>query len=196
MKLQLIANNEEGVSNDGPRILAAGAPPSVGPIPNELAMHLQHGEALVWWGLKNQISLAPAWFTLGGAAVILALVTGFAPELWTRGWADLWKPLGALLSPTAFVLLREWLGRRAIMVTDSAIIEVDRSGTPHRLPLGAIELVRRDVLRGGVRLSGRGGQEVFVPPALADDARQAVASQVRRRVRGAGRTQDSTGWMP
>ena len=49
MTLKLAASNpdpEPSAAGQGPRILAPGAPPSPGPVPNELAQHLSFGEAL------------------------------------------------------------------------------------------------------------------------------------------------------
>jgi hypothetical protein len=191
MSLRLIANNEDGTS----RVLAAGAPPSPGPVPNDLAAHLVFGEALVWWGVKNRISIGPPALTLGIAAAVLGFVTLFVPELWAQGLDEIWPPLLAVFSPTLFVLVREWASQRGVLVTDGAIVSVDRRGQSERLPLHGIAMVRRDWLRGGVRLRGRGA-EVSVPFALMEDARTAVASQLGRTVRASTRVDDTTGWMP
>jgi hypothetical protein len=179
----------------GKTILAPGAPPSPGRPDNALAVHLEHGEVLAWWGAKERIQYVLVLITLGATAVALGLVSAFAPELWARPLSGLWAPLLALLSPTLFVLVREWLSRGALMVTDGAIVEVDRHGTVHRLPLHGIQEIRRDWLRGGVRLIGR-RHEVRVCPELMDDARVAVGSRLRNVVRGASEVVDPLGWLP
>jgi hypothetical protein len=109
--------------------------------------------------------------------------------------SGLGPPLLVLLSPTLFVLAREWAGRRAVLVTDDAIIDVDHEGASQRIGLSAIYRVRRDWLRGGVRLEGPDGR-VRIPPILLDDARRAVASRRRGRVRGSTQVDDSTGFWP
>jgi hypothetical protein len=195
MSLRMIANNEPGTSREGPRILAPGAPPSPGPIPNDLAAHLRFGEVLVWWNSKETIALGPIAVALSAALLALGLVSGFAPEIWRNPVSGLGPPLLVLLSPTLFVLAREWAGRRAVLVTDDAIIDVDHEGASQRIGLSAIYRVRRDWLRGGVRLEGPDGR-VRIPPILLDDARRAVASRLRGRVRGSTQVDDSTGFWP
>ena len=179
----------------GPRILAPGAPPSSGPLPNELAQHLVRGEALVWWGDKNSIRFGPVLMILGVALAVLALVTLLAPEFWAQPPRELAKPIGVLLSPAAFVLVRERINRRAVLVTDASITSIDMRGRAQRLPLGGIAKVRRDPLRGGMVLEGRQGQ-VRLPPVLLDDTRQAIASQRRHSVRGSASVDDPQGWLP
>jgi hypothetical protein len=56
--------------------------------------------------------------------------------------------------------------------------------------------VRRDWLRGGVRLFGSRGTILNVPATLADDARSAIASQRGRMVRASSSPDDPTRWMP
>jgi hypothetical protein len=192
MTLQVI-DGGGGDDEGGRRILAPGAPPSDGPIPNELAMHLQHGEVLAWWGRKDAIQFGPIALTFGAAVLVLALASAFAPGLWTGGWSAMWAPVLALLSPTLFVLAREWVGRGAVMVTHEAVIEVEPNGQPHRIALGAIRAVRRDWVRGGVQLIGA-RQLVRIPPMLMDDTRAAIASRLRGMVRGA-EPDDPLGWL-
>jgi hypothetical protein len=190
MTLQVIDGGGDG---DGRRVLAPGAPPSEGPIPNELAMHLQHGEVLAWWGRKQSIQLVPVAVTFGAAMLLLAIGSAFAPGLWSEGWSAMWPMLLALSSPALFLLAREWLGRGAVLVTHDAVIEVEPSGQAHRLSLGGIQAVRRDWIRGGVRLLGP-RQLVRVPAALMDDTRAAIASRLRGMVRGAS-PDDPLGWF-
>jgi hypothetical protein len=197
MTLRLVASKprEEG-GPKGPRILAVGAPISPGPIPNDLARHLKFGEALIWWGEKDRIEYGPILLAFGAAALALALVTGFAPELWHQPWSGLWPPLLALLSPTLFVLIRERLAQAAVLVTDSAVISIDPDDRAARLAMDAVSGIRKDVLRGGVQLLGPRGVVVRIPAALMDDARSAIATQRATRVRSRDRVDDPTGWMP
>ncbi len=179
----------------GPRILAPGAPPSPGPVPSELARHLVFGEALVWWDEKDRISVGPVALVAAAAVSILGFVSLLAPSFWLQPWSELWKPVAALFSPTALVLLRERINRYAVLVSDVGIIGVDPSGNVQRLAFDAIESVRRDVLRGGLQLEGKRGR-VRIPPTLIDDARQAIASQRRHKVRGATAIDDPMRWLP
>ncbi|MCX4242113.1 hypothetical protein [Paraliomyxa miuraensis] len=199
MTLQLVSSNPtpDGGSGGprGPRILAPGAPPSPGPVPNDLARHLVFGEALVWWDEKDRTHVGPVALVFVAALAILGFVSVLAPHFWLQPWRELWKPIAALLSPAALVLLRERANQRAVLVTDAGIIGVDRHGHAERLPLEAITAVRRDVLRGGLVLEGKRGR-VRVPPSLLDDARQAIASQRRGRVRAPGSIDDPTRWLP
>ena len=198
MTLQVIdGGGSDGNSpdpKDGRRILAPGAPPSAGPIPNALAVHLKHGEVLAWWGSKDSIQWGPIALTAGAAALVLAMASAFAPGLWAGGWSAMWAPLLALSSPTLFVLMREWLGRGSVLVTDEAIVEVDRAGQSHRLGFGGIARVRRDWLRGGVKLEGRRAL-LRIPPVLVDETRDAIASRLRGRVRS-GSPDDPIGFLP
>ncbi len=181
--------------NDGPRVLASGAPPSPGPVPKALAVHLRHGEALVWWNAKEAIQWGPVALTLAGAGGILAMVSAFAPALWTGPWSSLWPALMALASPVLFIVVREWLSRRAVLVTDGAIIEVEPGGAVHRLSFAGVVAVRRDLLRGGVRLLGT-RDEVRIPQTLMTDARAAIASQKAVMLRSGASVDDAVGWMP
>jgi hypothetical protein len=171
-----------GGDDDGGRVLAPGAPLSPGSCPNDLAQHLEHGEVLVWWNEKSRIQFGLAGITLGAAAVALLLVTGFAPTFWSQPISGLWKPVLALLSPTLVVLAREWTSRTALLVTDNAIIEVPRGGGARRLALPRIVSVKRDWLRGGLRLAGP-NTTIQVPTSLMEDAGKAVRSRLRGRLR-------------
>lgn len=178
----------------GDRILAPGAPPSPGPCPKDLAVHLEHGEVMVWWGEKRRIEFALAGITLGAAGIALLMVTGFAPSFWSQPLGQLWRPLAALLSPTLAVLVREWMSRRALVVTGNAITEVGRDGRAHRLSLTSIVSVKRDWLRGGLRVEGR-NTVVQVPTSLMEDAGKAVRSRLRGRVNAPDRDRDPLRWL-
>lgn len=197
MTLRLAASTpDDGSGGKGPRILATGAPASPGPVPNDLARHLEFGEALVWWGEKDRIDRGPVLLAFGAAMIALLLVSGFAPELWRQSWSGLWPPLLALLSPTLFVLARERITQAAVLVTDSAIISIDPDDRASRLSFDAVKTVRRDPLRGGMRILGARGVLVRVPAALMDDARAAIASQRATRVRSHDDIDDPMRWMP
>lgn len=178
----------------GPRILAKGAPVSPGPVPSELAQHLVFGEALVWWGDKDRIYYGPLMMVVGAIVAILAFVTLLAPEFWLQPPKELFKPLAVLMSPALVVLVRERLNQRAVMVTDGAIVDIGPDGRSSRMPYDKVRRVSRDLLRGGVRLES-GPTRVLIPPPLADDARQAIASQMKTRVRH-GEIDDPARWMP
>ena len=60
----------------------------------------------------------------------------------------------------------------------------------------AVRRVHRDLLTGGVLLQGK-DTKIRVPPALAENARAAIASQRRSVLRGDGAPPDDPlGWMP
>lgn len=178
----------KNMSGDG-RVLAPGAPPSPGTAPIEIARHLRMGEPLVWWDAKAGLDLRPlAWIGAICAAVLL-VVSVLAPEFWAQPLAELWRPIAVLLSPMLVWLVREQLSQRAILVTDTAILEVPRRGEPQRLQFSAVQRVRRDLLTGGVVLQGK-LSKVRVPAALADRTRAAIASQRRNALRSASERPD------
>lgn len=178
------------------RRLAPGAPLSPGTAPLELAAHLRVGEALVWWDAKATHELKPSLIVFAACVVILLGATAIAPGFWRQEWSDMWPPLAALFSPVALLLVREQLGLRSLMVTDTAIIEVTRGGAVSRLAFSAIQKVRRDLVTGGVLLQGR-DTKIRVPPALTTNARAAIASQRRSVVRGdPNPPDDPLAWLP
>lgn len=178
------------------RRLAPGAPLSPGTAPLELAAHLRVGEALVWWDAKSGWDVRPALVVAGVCLLILLGATALAPGFWRQDWTDMWPPLAALFSPVALLLAREQLGQRSLMVTDTAIIEITRSGAVSRLSFAAIQKVRRDLVTGGVLLQGK-DTKIRVPPALTARAREAIASQRRNVVRGDPRPPDDPlAWLP
>lgn len=196
----LTAGPSDPVPKDMPeeagRRLAPGAPLSPGTVPLELALHLRSGEALVWWDAKAALDLRPTFIVLGACVLVLLAVTAVSPSFWSMPFADLWPPVAALLSPVGLLLLREQLSLRSLMVTDTAIIEVTRNGQVSRLVFSAVRRVQRDMLTGGILLSGK-DTKIRVPPALAENARAAIASQRRSVLRGeASPPIDPLGWMP
>ena len=181
--------------DEGPR-LAPGAPPSAGTLPLEFAQLLRRGEAVVWWDEKERVSWRPVLWTVVAGLVILGGVSAFAPELWQQPLNQLWKPVAAIFSPAAFVFAREFLGRRALVVTDNSIIDVDWRGRSDRIGFRTIRRVRRDFLTGGVLLEGE-AHKVRVPPALSERAREAIASQTVNMIRASNDGPvDSLGWLP
>lgn len=194
MTLQLLRG---GKPRDAPdrRILAPGAPPSPSVVPLDLARHLELGEALVWWNEKVHMERAPILLAGSLAVVGLTLVTVLAPAFWRQPLATLWQPLAAICAPLLFTLVRERLSRRAVLVTDTAIVDVDMGGHAQRLGFDNVRAVRRDLLRGGLRLDGARAS-VRIPAALLDDARTAIESQRRGRVRTREGVDDPTGWLP
>ena len=193
-QLRVISNPDAPEGERGPRKLAPGAPPSPGPVPNELAAHLQFGEAVVWWGSKHTMDLRPALLVAAVMLAILAGLTALAPEFWLQPLSALWKPLAALASPVVLVLVRERINFRSVLVTDTSIVDVPYSGPVDRLAFDNITSVRRDLLRGGLRLDGA-RHRVQIPPTLMDDARSAIASQLRGRIRQS-ELDDPLGWLP
>ena len=179
-----------------PARLAPMAPASPGTLPFELATELRTGEALVWWGEKQQISWRPVAWTFGAAVLLLLVVTAFAPGFWSQPWSDVGKPVAAILSPVALVLAREFASRRSVMVTDSSVVVVTASGRADRLGFRNVRRVRKDWLTGGIKLDGA-QHVVRVPPALLDPTRQAIASQTTGRIRAdALEVDDPLQWMP
>lgn len=154
------------------------------------------GEAVVWWDEKERVSWRPVMWTVLVGCVVLGAVSVFVPELWQQPLRELWKPITAVFSPAAFVFAREWVGRRATLVTDNAIIDVDARGRADRIGFRNVRKVRRDLLTGGVLLEGE-AHKVRIPPALAEDARLAVASQTTNLIRAsADQPVDTLGWLP
>lgn len=193
------AGRAEGSSakpTDARRRLAPGAPTSPGTVPLELAQQLRMGEAVVWWDEKEAVSWRPVAWTMLAGLIVLAGVTVFVPELWRQPLRELWKPIAAVFSPAAFVFAREWLGRRATLVTDNAIVDVDHRGRADRIGFRNVRRVRRDLLTGGVLLEGE-AHKVRIPPALSEAARQAVASQMAGTIRASNDPpEDRLGWLP
>ncbi len=177
------------------RILATGAPPSASVVPLDLARHLEFGEALAWWGDKSHMERAPIIVAATLVGVALTMVTLFLPEFWLQPLDQLWQPLLAVSLPLFFAIARERLNRRAVLVTDTSIIDVDMTGKSARLAFDNVRAVRRDLLRGGLRLEGAKAT-VRVPAALATDARQAIASQRRGRVQTREGLDDPMRWLP
>jgi len=176
--------------------LAPGAPDSPGPMPDDLSRALEHGEALVWWNEKANIDLRAVGFVVLIPAIVLAILTVLLPEFWGQDVKDLWKPLAAIFAPVALVLWREWTNRAAIVVTDTSIIMIPARGQTDRLRFGNVRRVRRDRLRGTIRLQGA-THEVWVPPILLDDTRAAIASQRHQALGSAGTpVDDPMAWLP
>lgn len=199
MTLRVVQDGGEEPTADAQpagKSLAPAAPRSPGTVPLELAEELHHGEALLWWGRKDRIDYRPIAMILAVAVLVLVGVSLVVPEFWGQPLRSLWPPLAALLSPAAFVWIRERANLRATMVTDVAVIDVPEHGTPDRIAVRNVHAVRRDVLRGGVRLEGA-RHRVRIPPSLMDDARDAIAVQRRNSIGPSDqRPDDPLGWLP
>ncbi|PRP99936.1 hypothetical protein [Enhygromyxa salina] len=178
-----------------PRRLAPGAPMSPGPVPFELATELRAGEPVVWWGRKSRIDRKPiAWLLIAGL-LVLGFATLLAPELWDQPWTDMWKPLIPALAPAALLTVREWLSLRDVVVTDSSILVCDHRGRLERLAFRNVRRVARDLLTGGILLEGA-QHKLRLPPALAEDARAAIATQTRHTLRADDGPVDPLSWLP
>ncbi len=181
-------------SADG-RVLAPGAPRSPGAVPLEIARELRVGEPVVWWGRKDRVDRKPiAWMLVAGA-LLLALATLLAPELWDVPISQMWKPLVPALAPAALLLARELLSVRTVLVTDSSVLVLDHRGRLDRLAFRNVRRVRRDLVTGGILLEGA-EHKLRLPPLLAEDARTAIASQVRHTLSSGERPDDPIGWLP
>jgi hypothetical protein len=155
---------------------------------------MQRGEPAVWWNEKMDVSWLPVAVTAGAGLALIALVSVVAPDLWLQPWRSLFWPVVAPLLPAALVFVREFVSRRAILVTDTAVIDVPVVGSPDRVAFRNVRSVRRDLLTGGVILNGE-HHHVRIPPALADDCRAAIASQTRNQIRTSS-PDDPLGWLP
>lgn len=186
----------EGVRSRAPRRLAPGAPESPGPLPFALARALRADEAVVWWNEKAAISWRAVLYTLALGLLGLAAVTAFAPEFWAQPWRELWMPALVPLLPALLVYARERASLCAVVVTDGSILGRGARGEIDGLAIRNIRRVTRDLLTGGILLEGA-RHRVRIPPTLLEDARAALASQLRDRLRGAQEApHDPLGWLP
>jgi hypothetical protein len=165
-------------------------------VPLELAQALRSNEPVVWWNEKDAISWKAVLATLALGLLALAAVSLFAPEFWEQPWSQLWKPAAVPMLPALLVLAREILSMRAILVTDSSVIDLGFRGSLDRVAFRNIRRVRRDLITGGILLEGK-QHKVRIPPALLDDAHSAIESQ-RRLSLGSGQDKpdDPLGWLP
>lgn len=177
------------------RVLAPGAPSSPGTMPLELARELRVGEAVIWWNQKDTIHWRLVGWVFAAGLLILAIGTLFAPELWLQPLDELWKTVVPALLPAPLLAAREWYSQRAIIVTDNSVIGFDHRGRVDRIGFRNVRTIKRDLLTGGVLLEGT-AHRVRIPPSLADDARQAIASQLRNTVRATDELHDALGWFP
>lgn len=173
----------------------ARPPRPPGAVPLELAQLLRRGEAIVWWGEKDRISWRPVLWTLLAAALLLAGATAFAPEMWARPLEESWPPIAAVLAPAALMAVREYLSLRMIGVTDTSVISLPRFGSPDRIAFRNVDVVKTDLLTGGVLLEGA-AHKVRIPPSLMEDTRAAIASQTRNAIRSDDGPDDQLGWLP
>lgn len=194
MKLEVVEGGATGEADES-RALAPGAPRSPGTVPFELARHLRTGEPLIWWDSKNVIEWRPALVFVAFATLILVIVSFIAPEFWTQPIRTLWKPLAALFSPAALLLVRERANLRSILVTDGSVIDVAHDGSADRIAFKNILRVRRDLLWGGVRLDAE-RHKVRIPPVLVEPAGQAIRQQLQSRIHAMDeQPDDPTRWL-
>lgn len=177
------------------RRLAPGAPLSPGPLPLEFANELRMGEPVVWWGRKDRIDRRPvAWMAFAGLA-LLGLASLLAPAIWARPITELWQLLVPAIAPAALLAAREYFSLRTVIVTDTSIVVCDHRGRMDRLAFRNIRRVGRDLLTGGILLEGA-QHKLRLPPSLADDARDAIASQTRHAIRSGDGPDDPARWLP
>jgi hypothetical protein len=148
--------------------------------PPRLTDLLRTGEALVWWDRKLTINWSPVVLTLVLGLAIFGIAGLIVPELWSAGFKQLLKPLGVLSLPAAFLLLREYFSRATLALTDQAVLSIDALGDQHRLAIGDIQEIRKDLRTGGVKLSGR-MDAIVIPPIFLEPARRALTNQMRVR---------------
>lgn len=198
--LRLLPAPEHRTPSVGPgagasRRLAPGAPPSPGPLPLEFANELRMGEPVVWWGRKDRIDRRPvAWMAFAGL-VLLGLASLLAPAIWARPITELWQLLVPAIAPAALLAAREYFSLRTVIVTDTSIVVCDHRGRMDRLAFRNIRRVGRDLLTGGILLEGA-QHKLRLPPSLADDARDAIASQTRHAIRSGDGPDDPARWLP
>lgn len=198
MTPKLVPDDSRPNSAAGPRALAPGAPLSPGPLPEDLQDLLDRGEALIWWNQKEKIDWVSPAVTLVICLMLLGAITMLAPTFWARSPVDFWGPVAAMLLPAAFMLVREYFGRGLWMVTERRIVAINHQGLTQSLPFRSIREVKRDVLAGGVRLTGN-NKFLRVTPRYCKDARIALRSQIRNKVLGSGDKAPTDlvgGWFP
>lgn len=198
MSLKIVDASGPSPSGDRSKSFAPGAPPSPGPLPEELLEELQRGEALVWWNEKTRINPYPPLVTLGISLVLMLGITMLAPAFWSQSLREIAGPLAAMLLPSLLMLVREIAGMGQWMVSDRRIIFCDIRQRIHRLPFSAVQLVRRDLWSGGVRLDGP-NSSIRIAPQRMNDARQALKSQLQGRILGSGAPppiDQLGGWYP
>ncbi len=167
-----------------------------GTIPLALAQGFEAGEPVIWWGEKTKMNWRPVGvMVLAGVAVILG-ITLFAPEFWAQPWRDWAKTVAAMQLPAVAIAIREFKSRRAVAITDKAVVDLAPNGSRDRLTFRTVRSVRRDWLSGGVRLIGQ-RHEVRIPPALMEEARAAIASQMAHVLDfGSEGPDDRLAWFP
>ena len=147
-----------------------------GPVPFFIAQRLRAGEAVVWWGtVDHMMWRAPAVLAGIGAGVFL-LVGLAVPELWQQPARELLRAFAVCLAPGAAQAIRNWLARRTVVVTDSAVLDADPQGRGDRIGIGNIRCIRRDWSTGGVLVEGA-AHRIKIPPSLVQETRNHVLRQ-------------------
>jgi hypothetical protein len=172
-QLRLVAAEDDASTPGGP---VTPRDQGQGPVPFSIAQRLKAGEAVVWWGSVDGMRWrAPAVLAAIGAGVFL-LVGIAVPELWQQPPRELLRAFAVCVAPGAAQALRNWLGRRAVVVTDTAILDEDPNGRGDRLGIGNIRCIRRDWSTGGVLVEGA-AHRVKIPPSLVHETRAHVLRQ-------------------
>jgi hypothetical protein len=161
-----------------------------------LAQLLRSKEPVVWWGSKQNITWEPAVWSSFAGLILLTFASLFAPELWSLPWLDLVGVVTVTQAVAIVVVIREWTSRRHVVVTDSAVADIDWRGGGDRISFRNVREVKRDWWSGGVRLVGE-AHEVRIPPSLMDDTRAAIANQMAYTLDfGSVVVEDRISWFP
>ena len=103
---------------------------------------------------------------------------------------------GGIPAVALVIVVREWTSRRHVLVTDSAVADIDWRGNGDRIAFRHVRQVRRDWWSGGVRLIGE-AHEVRIPPSLMDDTRAAIEHQMSYTLNfGNVAVDDTESWFP
>ena len=165
-------------------------------IPISLAQLLRSQEPVVWWSSKQDIEWQAAIVSSVGGLLLLTFASLFAPEIWALPLLDLVGVITVTQAVTLVLIVREWTSRRHVVVTDTAVADIDWRGGGDRISFRNVRKVKRDWWTGGVRLVGE-AHEVRIPPSLMDDARAAIANQMAYTLDfGSVSIEDRLSWFP
>ncbi len=167
-----------------------------GAVPIVLAQLLRSQEPVIWWSTKQEIQWQPAAWAAFAGALLMTFASLFAPELWKLPWLELLSVIMATQGVAIVILVREWTSRRHVLVTDTAVADIDWRGNGDRIAFRNVRKVKRDWWSGGVRLIGE-AHEVRIPPSLMDDTRAAIAYQMAFTLDfGTVQVEDPLSWFP
>ena len=167
-----------------------------GAIPIALAQLLRSQEPVVWWSTKRKIEWQPAAWASFAGLLLLTFASLFAPALWQLPWLELLSVILAVQAVAIVIVVREFTSRRHVLVTDTAVADIDWRGNGDRIAFRNVRKVRRDWWSGGVRLIGE-AHEVRIPPSLMDDTRAAIEHQMAYTLDfGSVSVDDTESWFP